>query len=93
MDIGDSTIIRIEQVQTTQTLFGMPLDIRIVSVAGDTSLFTVWNNPARLQSYVLGSDSLPFSGVPFTITLDPNNKVLKSVSYQVLDAISRAGAL
>jgi hypothetical protein len=74
----------IEQNQPTNTLFRMPIDVRIVSTEGDTSEFTLWNEAVRQQGWMIPNDSMQFTGWPASIEIDPYNKILKTAVYSIL---------
>lgn len=63
---------RIEQEQPFQTLFEMPLDLRVKTAAGDTLL--VLNNTARVDTF-----SLTLPSPIIDVQLDPENWVLSRI--------------
>lgn len=71
--------VRIAQTQTNTGLFTMPLDVRIASTLGDTT-FVVHNSQAE-QWYELVVD-----GAVSDVQLDPDNWVLRTVSYEGISA-------
>jgi hypothetical protein len=77
--VGCFNTLTIEQIQPTETLFRMPLDVWVVT-STDTFTFTVWNEAVRWQIFV---DSL-CTEVPQWIVIDPYSKILKSATYQIV---------
>jgi aminopeptidase N len=87
LDMGDIIVLRIDQLQAPGTLFRMPIDVRIVSTDNDTSEFTVWNDAVDTQSWmIVPNDSIQVTGWPREIEIDPYNKILKTVGYEILGA-------
>lgn len=84
LDLGDIAGLMIEQTQTTNTLFRMPIDVRVICTNGDTSEFTLWNRAIRQESWMIPNDSMQISGWPASVEIDPYNKILKRVTYSVL---------
>jgi aminopeptidase N len=82
--VGSPGSLTIEQIQPTETLFRMPIDVEIVDAGGDTIRYMVWNDAVRSQTFV---DTLT-EGIPQWVAVDPNNKILKTAIYQILDAES-----
>jgi aminopeptidase N len=67
-------LLHIDQVQTDAGLFTMPIDIVIETAAGDDTV-SVWNDQLS-QDFFLTADAEP-TGLLF----DPDNWILKDVSY------------
>ncbi|GAA4452885.1 M1 family aminopeptidase [Nibrella saemangeumensis] len=68
--------VRLEQaVNTNPTSFTMPVQLRVQSAAGDTTV-TVFNDQA---SQVF---TVPAKGQPTGVVLDPNNWILKSIPVE-----------
>lgn len=86
LDLDDDiAMLHIDQMQTTGTLFRMPLDVRVISTEGDTFEFTVWNDAVDHQEWgLVPNDTLGVFGWPQTVELDPHNKVLKTVQYRTV---------
>jgi hypothetical protein len=89
LDFGDIAVLSIAQVQTTGTLFRMPIDVRIYS-GGDSANFTVWNNAVESQAW--GMSDSTFMVWPDSVHIDPDNKILKAVTYRTLAADPREPA-
>ncbi|HCL00220.1 MAG TPA: peptidase M1 [Candidatus Marinimicrobia bacterium] len=70
--------LNIDQTQSPQNLFKMPLDIRVEFTEWDT-LFTVWDS-LFAQQFVMQFDDMPTN-----IEIDPAGWVLKSVVYSMID--------
>jgi aminopeptidase N len=66
--------VTIRQIQTTATLFRMPLEIHLSNNSNDTSFVVI--DSLDFQTFSLFCDFKPDS-----IVIDPNNWVLKTVSY------------
>lgn len=81
----DVPMLSIEQIQTTETLFRMPIDL-VLSDEFDTIRTTVWveANRERQDWQLLGGEIGPIW--PSHTVIDPNNKVLKTVEYIYLSA-------
>lgn len=75
--------IKIEQVQTVTGLFTMPLDVRISTTNGDTTV-VVQNSEAE-QWYDFLVD-----GTAFQVLLDPDSWVLRSVDYAGASDVPKA---
>ncbi|MBO8130460.1 MAG: T9SS type A sorting domain-containing protein [Candidatus Marinimicrobia bacterium] len=71
----NTVYIKINQGQA-QSPFTMPLDIQIISNTKDT-IISVWNNQ-RVQEYYI---YLPETFVPESVKVDPDDWVLKTISY------------
>ena len=80
--VGDPNTLTIEQIQPTATLFRMPIDVEIVDSGGDTIRYTVWNDALRTQMF----PDTQCHGIPLSVVIDRHNKILKTVTYQILDA-------
>jgi aminopeptidase N len=69
--------------QTTGTdnpdFFTMPVDLKFISGTWDTTV-TVWNDTQNQTFHI------PLSHSPDVVFLDPNNWILKSVTYEVTEA-------
>lgn len=70
--------LTLKQTQTTPTVFKMPLDLYIQYAGGDTTLI-IWDSLRVQQVQIV----LPI--MPESLTLDPDNWVLKKISYSRLD--------
>jgi hypothetical protein len=60
----------IEQVQTNGPVFAMPMDLRIVSASGDTTVRVTVNDLEEVFDFVI-------SGQPTAVILDPDKWILK----------------
>ncbi|MDD5087428.1 MAG: M1 family aminopeptidase [bacterium] len=83
LDLGDIAILNIRQEQETGTFFRMPIDIRVFGENGDSCDVTIWNNATAEQIW----DLYGLTGYemwPASVRIDPDNKILKAVSYQIL---------
>lgn len=70
--------VRIDQIQSQTDFFRMPLEISVQFADGDT-LLTIWDSTAvQLFQY-------QFADMPESITVDPDNWVLKSIQYWDVD--------
>lgn len=81
--------LTIEQTQNTGTYFEMPMDLRMITAPNDTFECTVW-----VGSYysTLISD-LGCPGPTCSVEIDPYNKILKTVTYRILDVDHNAAEL
>jgi aminopeptidase N len=70
--------VSISQIQTTPTLFSMPIDLKIKTEDGDT-IFTIWDS-LQTQGFTLICNSYPES-----LILDPDSWVLKTATYSMVD--------
>jgi aminopeptidase N len=77
--------LKVRQIQTNAPIFAMPLEVRIQTAVGDTTL-TVWNDQA-VQSY-----SIPLADYPVQVTLDPDEKILRKTSTEPVTAAGAPGA-
>ncbi len=73
-----SVKISISQVQTTSTIFSMPLDVFVETADGDT-IFTIWDS-LRVQEF-----NFQCYGKPTDLVIDPDNWVLKKIAYSMID--------
>ncbi len=73
-----SVKISISQVQTTSTIFSMPLDVFIETNEGDTT-FTIWDS-LRVQEF-----NFQCYGKPTDLVIDPDDWVLKNITYSMID--------
>lgn len=87
--VGCPNLLSIEQIQPTETLFRMPIDVRLVTVAGDTIEYSVWNDAVRLQVYTDSICSQPVRSV----IIDPEDKILKSAIYQIAGGVRPSEAI
>ena len=74
--INDSVQVNINQVQTTGTIFEMPIDLRIICF--DTAFVTTVQNSMVNEQYML---ALPSGNNLTNIILDPDNWILNEVNY------------
>jgi len=68
----------IDQVQTTSTLFKMPIDVLVKTEDGDESL-AIWDSLPSQDFTMI------FSAKPLSIEIDPDSWILKSVSDVTID--------
>ena len=73
-----SVKVSISQIQTTSTVFSMPLDIFIETIDRDT-IFTIWDS-LSVQEFNFECYSKPIN-----IIIDPDNWVLKNITYSMID--------
>ncbi len=94
LTLQDGVTLTINQIQTWNTLFRMPIDIRLISWEGDTTEFTVWNDAVASQSWTLiPNDTLQITGWPRRMQIDPYNKILKLATSFVTAVDEPAPAL
>lgn len=89
-DIGETYTLTIEQQQTWDTYFRMPVDIRYYHEGGDSTTITLWNEAVPSQSYT------EFEHLPLVIDsmiFDPDGKILKTVTYETIEANDPAPGL
>ena len=85
---SDIVQLHIEQIQTSETLFQMPLDLQFVNTEEETLEVTVWNNAEESQTWMVipPLDSIDV-GFPVSVELDPHDKILKTVVYEYINSI------
>lgn len=69
---GHRLVLSIDQVQTNGPVFTMPVDVKVTTASGDTTM-VLWIDEAH--EYF----DLPMPGAPLTVTLDPDNWILNQV--------------
>lgn len=82
--VGNTATVRLEQRNTTATnpaSFTMPIQMRVLSVAGDTTI-TVFNDRAD-QTF-----TLPARGAVTNVIIDPNNWILKTLETSATNLIT-----
>ncbi len=79
-DVGEVDL-RLMQQQSTGTLFRMPMDVQFVNRAGDTSRIVLWTDAISDQIWRLGPSDSTFRPWPRSVTIDPDEKMLKTVTY------------
>jgi len=83
---GDTVELTIEQVQTNTGLFAMPIDLRVTTTSGAQD-FVVENSQAT-EDY-----TLPVSGEPLSVALDPERWILRRVESEVTNPSFERGIL
>ncbi len=86
----DPTFV-LNQVQTTATLFRMPMDIGCIVASNDTFEFTVWTEAVQQQTITIPDTIL--NHAVLNLVLDPHNKILKSAQVFISDAADDAPAV
>jgi aminopeptidase N len=94
LTVNDSTTLDLDQVQSSNTLFRMPLDIWIMNTDHDTFKLRLWNDAARTQHWTLQPDvdSLGVHGTIQNVWFDTNSKLLKLYSFELNSAADERGS-
>jgi aminopeptidase N len=93
LEIGDVVNLIIQQQQTTGTYFRMPLEIQMLDADGDTGLFRLWNDAIDEEAWMIMPGDSTYHVRPTAVMLDPFDKVLKTVTYEVRSGVAEPPAL